>query len=140
MIVNLLSHATKVVSLTAVILSLFALVGCKEEKQVLAKVHTSYAGDVAVLNSGGINGAAGGMRSFLRKNGFDVVSSGDYQPQNFEETVLAIHTPDWEGAEALAQLLNTKNVLYIRNKRAYVDATVYVGKDYYNIIQQDSND
>lgn len=116
----------------------FLLCGCEEQQEVKVKIHTSYAGDVEILNSCGIDGAASGMRDYLRRNGFDVVSYGDYPVQNFDETVLAVHTPDWEGAKPLAEALNTKNVLYIKNKRAYVDATVYIGKDFQSIIQQDS--
>lgn len=129
-----MQRVLKLVSLVLLLL----LCSCEEQKSVQVKVHTTYAGDVEILNSCGIDGAASGMREFLRRNGFDVVSYGDYPVQNFEETVLAVHTPDWEGAKPLAEALKTKNVLYIKNKRAYVDATVYIGRDFQSIIQQDS--
>lgn len=116
----------------------FCLTACEEPKQAQVVVRTSYAGDVDVRNSGGISGASSAMRDFLRRNGFDVVSYGDADVQNSDETILAVHTPDWEGAKPLAKLLKTENVLYIKDKRAYVDATVYVGKDIRTIIQQDS--
>ena len=50
--------------------------GCEEEKKPqVVKVKRTYKGDVEVLNSCGMQGAAAKMRSYLRENGFDIVSS-----------------------------------------------------------------
>ena len=59
-----------------------------------------------------------------------------YLLQNYEETIIAIRNPQWEGADALSQALRTKNVLQLKSKRAHVDATVYLGKDFNKIIEQ----
>ena len=114
----------------------FLLLGvssCEKEEVQKVEQKRSYPGDVQVLNSCGIKGAASSMRNYLRSQGFDVVD----RLQNYEETILVIHTPGWEGEEALAKALKTKNVLHVQNKRAYVEASVYIGRDLEKIIQQD---
>lgn len=119
---------------------LFAACGESEPRNAAqaAKVKTTYAGDVEVVNSCGLPNAAASMREYLRRHGFDVVSMRNDLYQNHDETIVAVRTPDWEGAGALAQSLHTENLLYIKNSRAYVDATVFIGKDFADLIQQDS--
>ena len=112
---------------------------CEEEKVVVHEKR-SYEGDVEVLNSCGIDGAAAKMRTFLRENGFDVVSSRNDRLQNYDETVIVLRNPEWEGAKALAQTLRTNNVLVVRSKRAYVDAAVYIGKDFEKIIEPEQGE
>lgn len=122
-------------------MSLFLFAGCEEEKQApVEKVVRSYKGDVEVLNSCGMQGAAAKMRSYLRENGFDVVSSRNDRLQNYDETVVVLRNPEWEGAKALAQTLKTKNVLVVHSKRAVVDAAVYIGKDFKQIVEPEQGD
>lgn len=113
------------------------LLGCEEVREEAPKPHIvrSYKGDVELLNSCGIQGAAAAMRSFLRENGFDVVSSRNDVLQNYEETIIVLRNPEWEGAQALAKTLNTSNVLVVSSKQAVVDAAVYIGKDFKQIIE-----
>lgn len=113
-----------------------AILGCKEEVEV-PKVQEvrSYKGDVEVLNSCGMQGAAADMRNYLRQNGFDVVSSRNDRLQNYDETIIVLRNPEWEGAQALARALKTDNVLVVASKRAVVDAAVYIGKDFKQIIE-----
>ena len=118
----------------------FLLLGvssCEKEEVQKVEQKRSYPGDVQVLNSCGMKGAASSMRNYLRSQGFDVVAISNDRLQNYEETILVIHTPGWEGEEALAKDLKTKNVLHVQNKRAYVEASVYIGRDLEKIIQQD---
>lgn len=121
-----------------------SLLGCEEEKQAsVVKEVRSYKGDVEVLNSCGMQGAAAKMRAYLRENGFDVVSSRNDRLQNYNETVIVLRNPEWEGAKALARTLKTNNVLVVHSSRAVVDAAVYIGKDFKQIIepeQGESND
>lgn len=121
-----------------------SLLGCEEEKQAsVVKEVRSYKGDVEVLNSCGMQGAAAKMRAYLRENGFDVVSSRNDRLQNYDETVIVLRNPEWEGAKALARTLKTNNVLVVHSSRAVVDAAVYIGKDFKQIIepeQGESND
>ncbi len=119
------------------------LCACKEEQKPKPKVQRivrHYTGDVEVLNSCGMNGAASRMKDFLRKNGFDVVSYGNYRLQNFAETIVVLHNPEWEGARALAEALQTDNVLVVKSKRAVMDAVVYIGKDFQQIIEPDQGE
>ena len=96
--------------------------------------------DVEVLNSCGMQGAAAKMRSYLRDNGFDIVSSRNDRLQNYDETVLVLRNPEWEGAKALAQALKTDNVLIVHSDRAVVDAAVYIGKDFNQIIEPEQGE
>lgn len=116
-----------------------ALTGCEEEK-VVVKEKRTYKGDVEVLNSCGEPGAAAKMRAFLRENGFDVVSSRNDKLQNYEETVVVLRNPEWEGAGPLIETLGTKNVMTIISKRAMVDAAVYIGKDFHKIIEPEQGE
>lgn len=117
------------------LVTLFIFWGCKEEKPPVTEAR-SYSGSVEVLNSCGKTGAASQMTLFLRNKGFDVVQYRNDRLQNYEETIIAIRNPQWEGADALSQALRTKNVLQLKSKRAHVDATVYIGKDFNKIIEQ----
>ncbi|MDD5943645.1 hypothetical protein B7988_02565 [Fibrobacter sp. UWB1] len=115
--------------------------GCEEEKKPqVVKVKRTYKGDVEVLNSCGMQGAAAKMRSYLRNNGFDIVSSRNDRLQNYDETILVLRNPEWEGAKALAQALKTDNVLIVHSSRAVVDAAVYIGKDFNQIIEPEQGE
>ncbi|MCL4100518.1 LytR cell envelope-related transcriptional attenuator [Fibrobacter sp. UWH9] len=118
------------------LIACLAIFGCKEEVEA-PKVQEvrSYKGDVEVLNSCGMQGAAASMRNYLRQNGFDVVSSRNDRLQNYDETIIVLRNPEWEGAQALARALKTDNVLVVASKRAVVDAAVYIGKDFKQIIE-----
>ena len=119
----------------------FLLTGCEEEKKPqVVKDKRTYKGDVEVLNSCGMQGAAAKMRSYLRDNGFDIVSSRNDRLQNYDETVLVLRNPEWEGAKALAQALKTDNVLIVHSDRAVVDAAVYIGKDFNQIIEPEQGE
>ena len=141
-----ISKAYRIISaiLTVVTLLLFAMaaLGCEEEqkKAPVVKVKRTYKGDVEVLNSCGMQGAAAKMRSYLRENGFDIVSSRNDRLQNYNETVLVLRNPEWEGADALARALKTKNVLVVHSSRAVVDAAVYIGKDFEQIIEPEQGE
>lgn len=125
--------------ITASIVFLFQ--GCEEKKQPVVKEKRKYAGSLEVLNSCGEVGSAAKMTSFLRKNGFDVVSYRNDRLQNYDETILVLRNPEWEGAQALAQTLNTRNILTVASKRANdIDAVVYIGKDFHQIIDPDQGE
>ena len=113
--------------------------GCEEQK-VVVQEKRSYKGDVEVLNSCGEPGAAAKMRTYLRENGFDVVSFGNDRLRNYDETIIVLRNPEWEGAQALARTLKTDNMLTVINKRAVVDAAVYIGKDFHKIIEPEQGE
>ena len=126
----------------AAMLSLLLFAGCEEEqkKAPVVKVKRTYKGDVEVLNSCGMQGAASKMKTYLRENGFDIVSSRNDRLQNYDETVLVLRNPEWEGAKALAKALKTDNVLVVHSSRAVVDAAVYIGKDFEQIIEPEQGE
>ena len=125
----------------AATLSLLLFSGCEEEKKApVEKVVRHYSGDIEVLNSCGMQGAAAKMRSYLRENGFDVVSYRNDRLQNYDETILVLRNPDWEGAKALAKALKTENVMTVYSKRAVVDASIYIGKDFQKIVEPEQGD
>ena len=99
-----------------------------------------YKGDIEVLNSCGMQGAAAKMRAYLRENGFDVVSYRNDRLQNYDETILVLRNPEWEGAKALAKALKTENVMTVFSKRAVVDASIYIGKDFGQIVKPDQGE
>ena len=109
-----------------------AFCGCEEEKPapIVRKV----------LNSCSMKGAATQMRAFLRNNGFDVVHIGNDRLQNYDETIIVLRNPEWEGAQALAATLKTKNVLVLLDKNATVDAVVHTGRDFQQIIEPDQGE
>lgn len=108
---------------------------CKKEESPSVEVRP-IPGEIQVLNSCGISGAAAKIRDYLREKGFDVVEVGDDKLWNYEETVIALRNPRWAGAEALAKTLKTTNVIPLENKRKLVDATVFIGKDFHKLIEQ----
>lgn len=114
---------------------LFWLSACQEEAQVQLEWR-DVPGEIQVLNSCGVNGAAGQARDYLRKKGFDVVEVGNDSWWNYEETVIALRNPHWPGKDALAKALNTQNVIPLENKLKLVDATVFIGKDFHKLIEQ----
>ena len=140
------SKARSFASAAATVVSLLfvatAFLGCKEEqkKAPVEKVVRTYKGDVEVLNSCSMKGAATKMRTFLRDNGFDVVHIENERLQNYDETVIVLRNPEWEGAQALAATLKTKNILVLLNKNATVDAVVHTGRDFQQIIEPDQRE
>ena len=71
---------------------------------------------------------------------WNIVSSRNDRLQNYDETVLVLRNPEWEGAKALARVLKTNNVLVVHSNRAVVDAAVYIGKDFEQIIEPEQGE
>lgn len=120
----------------------FLILGCEEEKvqPKVQEIKRTYKGDIELLNSCGMPGAAAKMKVYLRENGFDVVSTRNDIVQNYEQTVLVLRNPEWEGAQALAKVLKTNNVMTVISKRALVDASVYIGKDLKQIVEPEQGE
>ena len=118
------------------------MTGCEEQKQAptVVKEVRRIKGEVEVLNSCSMKGAAVKMRSFLRDNGFDVVHIDNERLQNYDETIIVLRNPEWEGAQVLAATLKTKNVLVLLNKNATVDAVVHTGRDFQQIVEPDQGE
>ena len=91
-------------------------------------------GHVEVLNGCGTPGAAEKMRVFLTGRGFDVLETGNAGDANYRRTMVAVRTPGWEGTNRLAAALRTDRVVTLINKYSTVDATVFIGHDFQEII------
>jgi hypothetical protein len=85
-----------------------------------------------VLNGCGVPGLANEFTSVLRKNGFDVVETGNFKNFDMQNTVVIARTYDAENAERVANALgiNSKHVFIEASQDFYLDATVVIGSDY----------
>lgn len=85
-----------------------------------------------VLNGCGVPGLANDFTSVLRKNGFDVVETGNFKNFDMQNTVVIARTFDAENARRVADALGVdpKNVFVEASEDFYLDATVVIGSDY----------
>lgn len=128
------------IPLSVIVLAAGVCLSCKDKEGPSVAEIRPTPGDIQLLNSCGMPGAAAKMRDYLRKHGFDVIEVSDDKLWNYEETVIALRNPHWAGAETLAKVLRTNNVIPLENKDKLVDATVYIGKDFNKIIAQDEEE
>lgn len=87
---------------------------------------------IEVLNGCGVSGLANQFTSTLRKNGFDVVETGNFKNFDLEETIVIARTFKKENAQRVAEALgiNEKNIIIEASDDFYLDATVVIGSDY----------
>lgn len=85
-----------------------------------------------VLNGCGVPGLATDFTSALRKNGFDVVETGNFKNFDMQNTVVIARNFDSENAQRVADALgiSPKNVFIEASEDFYLDATVVIGSDY----------
>lgn len=85
-----------------------------------------------VLNGCGVPGLANAFTSTLRKNGFDVVETGNFENFDMTETVVIARTADDKNAQRVADALgiDPENVFVEASEDFYLDATVVIGSDY----------
>jgi hypothetical protein len=85
-----------------------------------------------VLNGCGVPGLANDFTSVLRKNGFDVVETGNFENFDMQNTVVIARTFNSENARRVADALgiNQENVFIEASEDFYLDATVVIGSDY----------
>lgn len=88
-----------------------------------------------VLNGCGIGGLATEFTSALRRNGFDVVETGNFDHFEMQETIIISRTFNLENARRVAEALGIaeKNILVEASDDFYLDATVVIGFDYQNL-------
>ncbi|MDR2579555.1 MAG: LytR C-terminal domain-containing protein [Fibromonadaceae bacterium] len=118
---------------------LFLLFIACEEDKVKQPVHVGpVPGKIEIFNSCGISGAASDAKDILRGYGFDVLEARtDPQWSNYEETIIAIRNPHWQGNSALKSVLNTKNFIVLQDAQSgIVDATIFLGRDYMKVLRQ----
>jgi len=87
---------------------------------------------VEVLNGCGVSGLANQFTSILRRNGFDVVETGNFDSFDIEQTLVIARTFNTENARRVAEALGVEeqNILIEASEDFYLDATVVIGSDY----------
>lgn len=110
-----------------------ALWGCKEEKPQAFIPNT---GQIQVLNGCGKSGAAELFRNYLTDRGFDIIEFGNAGSWNYAHTIVVARTANEPVARDLAKVLDTDNLIHLFDPMAMVDATVFIGKDYEELIKR----
>ncbi len=129
---------------TFFLLAALLLVGCKNKDQTAA--HTRIAEDgrvlpeaplgvVEVLNGSGIKGAANLVARRLQDKGYDVVKVGNAPEKNYLKTLVAVRRPGTAVGERVAAALGVTRLLPYYNENLLVDASVFVGQDYQEILK-----
>jgi len=92
---------------------------------------------VEVLNGCGIAGAGDVITNFLRQKGFDVISTGNYQNFDVDETIIIDRVGNISTGFKIADSLGIPRVNTITqiNRGLLLDATIIIGKDF-NSFQQ----
>ncbi len=87
---------------------------------------------IEVLNGCGVAGIANRYTSVLRKNGFDVVETGNFDHFNLEQTIVISRSGVMENARQIASALgiSENNILREESPDFYLDVTVVIGHDF----------
>lgn len=87
---------------------------------------------VEVRNGCGIPGLATKFTTVLRRNGFDVVVSGNYTTFDIPHTLVVDRSGNLENARRVARALGVSDDRILReiSPDFYLDATVIIGADY----------
>lgn len=87
---------------------------------------------VEVLNGAGTPGLASRFTSRLRKAGFDVVDTGNFENFQVKESYIISRIDDRENARRIAQALNIseENIIVMASSDFFLDATIVVGADW----------
>jgi len=87
---------------------------------------------VEVLNGCGVPGLANQLTTSLRRLGFDVVETDNYENFNVTETFIISRVGDKENAQRIATALGLpkKRIILEESQDFYLDATLVVGSDY----------
>ncbi len=99
------------------------------------EISTNLIGEIIqleVLNGCGVPGVANTFTSTLRKNGFDVVETGNFKNFDMNNTVIVARTINKDNALKIADVLGVdpQNVIVEASKDYYLDATIIIGSDY----------
>jgi hypothetical protein len=90
---------------------------------------------VEVLNGCGIGGVADKFTEYLRNRNVDIVKLGNYITNDVPETMVIEHVGNMANAYKIAHSLGIKdeNVIQQLNKDYFLDATIVIGRDYFNL-------
>jgi len=100
-----------------------------------SETHSELISDIIqleVLNGCGVNGVANAYTNILRRNGFDVVETGNFDHFNLKESFVISRSGNMNNAFRIAKALGIKeeNVIREESPDFYLDATVVIGADY----------
>lgn len=87
---------------------------------------------IEVLNGCGVQGIANAYTGLLRKNGFDVVETGNFETFNLEETVVISRSGIKDNAHRVANALGVSedNIIVESSPDYYLDVSVIIGHDF----------
>jgi hypothetical protein len=90
---------------------------------------------VEVLNGCGIKGVGERFTDFLRNNNVDVVYTGNYKSFDVDKTLIVDRIGNMANAKKIAELLGVKekNIIQQINEEYFLDVSIIVGGDYYNL-------
>ncbi len=88
-----------------------------------------------VLNGCGVPGLATKFTSNLRKYGFDVVESGNFDNFDMTETFIISRNGNLDNAERVARALGIpkERIIIEKSTDFYLDATLVIGSDYQSL-------
>lgn len=110
------------------------LSACREKE--VAEVFIPNTGQIQVLNGSGKGGAAEYFRNYLADQGFDIIEFGNAPSWNYARTIVVARTANKNIAGDLAKILHTDNLIHLFDPTALVDATVFIGRDYEEVIKR----
>ena len=92
---------------------------------------------IEVLNGCGISGIATKFTNELRRNGFDVVDSGNFETFDVEESFVIDRSGNIENARRVARALGIPSSRIIRevSPHFFLDASVVIGADFDDLNQ-----
>lgn len=87
---------------------------------------------IEVLNGCGVPGIANAYTGLLRKNGFDVVETGNFETFQLEETVIISRSGVKDNAYRVARALGVaeNKVIIESSPDFYLDVSVIIGHDF----------
>lgn len=87
---------------------------------------------IEVLNGTNVNGLGQKFTNYLRQNGYDVISTGNADHSNYENTMLIARTADVTKLREVngTILLDSDKLFQKTDSSLQVDLTLIIGKDY----------
>lgn len=87
---------------------------------------------IEVLNGTGVSGLGQKFTNYLRQNGYDVISTGNADNSNYDNTLLIARTADVTKLQEVnsAILLDPDKLFQKIDSSLQVDLTLIIGKDY----------
>lgn len=108
----------------------------RKEANIIPTQQLSRKIQVEVLNGCGVEKVGDFFTDYLRKTGFDVISTGNYISFDMDNTLIIDRAGNISNALVLADSLgiNKSNVIQQIQKELFLDVTIIIGKDF-NLIK-----